>query len=213
MNINRAVVFFHSVLIGASSAAFGQAIISINGDSGPWESQHAGINSVFFYGTGDEAPPSIVSSIDGQQIQPGEQIQIAYLNGGVSAGAGWPYLDAAGNPEFAENNSEDNSGNVWPSYYMPSTSYPVYSMELVATFADAGGDIVGMPFPVGMSSIDTVPAGASQLQLGFNDSLYSDNSGSMTVQVSTVPEPSSYVGLLGFGLLLLRHRHTAAAKI
>src|SRR5208282_4691224 len=112
MNAKQAGVILIGVLIGLSShAAFGQETLTVNGKSGPWISVHSGINSAYFYGTGDESEPTIVSSIDGQGIQPGEQLSITYLSGTVSVEAGvWPYVNAAGNPEFVENNNPDNNG-------------------------------------------------------------------------------------------------------
>jgi hypothetical protein len=190
-----------AVAAGRLSAS---TLVTVDANSGPWLSQHNGINASDFFGTGDEANPTIISSLGGAQIVSGDAISITYENGTASPGQGWPFTDAAG-MTIAENNFHDGNGNVWPSFYMPLSDYPVYEMQLVGTFADASGDIVGTPFPVGLLATETVPAGASQLQLGVNDSLYADNAGSFVVQVSSVPEPSC-VGLIGFALLLGRRR-------
>jgi len=80
-------------------------------------------------------------------------------------------------------------------------------MELVGTFADSVGVIVGKPFFVGLSRIVTVPAGATRLQLGVNDDVWGDNGGSFfaDVTITDVPEPSVVLLVLaGWGLLALR---------
>jgi hypothetical protein len=66
----------------------------------------------------------------------------------------------------------------------------------VGTFADSAGGIIGSPFLVGDLRSVIVPVGATQLQLGINDNSFSDNLGSLIVNIlgpSSVPEPSSIV--------------------
>jgi hypothetical protein len=71
--------------------------------------------------------------------------------------------------------------------------------------------VIRGPFKAGDSATVTVPAGATQLQLGINDDIYGDNVGSYTVRiagpalpVSSVPEPSTLPAagaVLGFRAL------------
>jgi hypothetical protein len=77
-----------------------------------------------------------------------------------------------------------------------------YLMELVGTFANSKGVIVGTPFEIGLGRSLVVPIGATQLRLGVNDDFYHDNGGFWNVRVSQVPEPSSFV-LLVAGVALL----------
>ena len=83
-------------------------------------------------------------------------------------------------------------------YVTPVGGALVNFMELVGTFTDAAGAIVGDPCVIGDSCSLSIPIGAMQFQLGFNDDNYPDNGGSVSISVSEVPEPSSFI-LLGAG--------------
>jgi hypothetical protein len=93
---------------------------------------------------------------------------------------------------------------------MNPASYPIFSGELVGTFANQSGVIVGSPFVIANGPLTVVvPTGANRLQLGINDNLFSDNVGAYTIGVtvpsgngSAVPEPAS-VGLLALGVTTL----------
>jgi len=66
----------------------------------------------------------------------------------------------------------------------------MYLVELVGTFADSKGAIVGLPFPLGNGpTVLTIPGGATQLQLGANDGLYADNGGSWTISITGMASP------------------------
>ena len=64
-------------------------------------------------------------------------------------------------------------------------------MELVGTFTDSSGTIVGTPFAIGDSSTLVVPAGATQLELGVNDAGYFNDGGSLSIEVSGSPASPS----------------------
>jgi hypothetical protein len=98
--------------------------------------------------------------------------------------------------------------------FIPST--PIYLQEVVGTFTDGSGDIVGTPFVVGDGTTVTVPTGAFALQLGINDNYYVDNSDNpdnpLMFNVSDVgngttqtPEPATFV-LVGGALLAIGYR-------
>ncbi len=197
------------VVIPALSASAQSIDVTVPGLSGPWLWQSGGQNSSYSYSVGDESAPTVVTDVGSISIAPAQQLTIAYLSGTESAGPTWPFVTAQGDTSVVINNNPDYNGTgPFPSFYMPTGDYPVYISELVGTFADSSGDIVGLPFPIGLSAEVTVPSGASQLQLGVNDGLYSDNVGGFNVQVSesTVPEPASFVlvSVAGFGLMARR---------
>ena len=71
-----------------------------------------------------------------------------------------------------------------PSRYYDPADYPAYLVSLAGTFADATGAIVGTPFRIGDFQSVTVPVGATQLQLGIDDSKYQDNDGTFVVMIT-----------------------------
>jgi hypothetical protein len=104
------------------------------------------------------------------------------------------------------NDAPGLSGNGFPSKYMGPYPPDINLMELVGTFADSFGAIVGKPFFVGASRVVSVPAGATRLQLGINDDVYGDNGGAFLaeVTVTNVPEPATLLLMLsGLGALAL----------
>ncbi len=80
------------------------------------------------------------------------------------------------------------TGTYFLSRFMPASDYPINLVELVGTFADSERTIAGTPFPVGDGPTTLkVPSGATQLQLGANDCLFSDNSRLWGVTISGKP--------------------------
>ncbi len=203
-------VFLGVFLIGPSvPAGAGQVVVSVSGQSGAWEFVQGGLNASEPYGTGDQGAPTIVSARDGIAFTAGDSIQVRYLSGLVTAAVNdlgaFPYADANGETGVAPpNNSRDPVYGITPSYYMSPSTYPIYYVELVGTFATSTGAIVGEPFKIGDSATLVVPAGAAQLQLGVNDRGYSNNGGSFSIDVSgqSVPEPGSIV-LAAIGVVLV----------
>ena len=137
-----------------------------------------------------------MTSADGIAFIAGDSIHVQYLSGLVTPGANdltsWPYVDANGETSVpAPDNSNNPSFGLCPSYYMPSSTYPIYYEELVGTFTDSSGTIVGTPFAIGDSATLVVPAGATQLELGVNDRGYYNDGGSLSIEVSGSPASSS----------------------
>ncbi len=174
---------------GLASAQNISVTVTVQGRTGPW---NAGIfdyrNSAYEYDffENDFTTPVGISVADGFRFSAGDSLTIKYVSGLVSVGpgSGWPYVDANGDTN-TNVSGYDRSGTIFPpSVYMNPELGPYYLSELVGTFADSSGEIVGTPFAIGNLGTFTVPAGATQLQLGVNDTLYQDNSGSWNIQVS-----------------------------
>ncbi len=191
---------------GISSA---QTVVTVPATSGPWQ-WDATLNASYPYA---EVPPSpgyapfgpwgtvIVSAANGLPFTAGDTISFTYLGGSVT-GAYDPYIpwDANGDPgHFVY--WLYNYGH-FPGYYIPPVgAAQVNYMELVGVFADTNGAIVGDPVAVGDTGAFSIPVGATQFQLGFNDCCYSDNGGSVLMGVSeAVPEPST-LALLAAGAI------------
>ena len=140
--------------------------------TGPWTETLA-INLDYPYGA-QPADPVAFSAADGLAFQAGDVLTIQYDSGLWCAGtyvSPTTCVDGNGYRNYApiDDHPLGTSAVYAPSKYMGASAYPVYLMQLVGTFADARGQIVGVPFKVGNGPINvTIPAGAVRLQLGAN---------------------------------------------
>ncbi|MGD1018440.1 MAG: PEP-CTERM sorting domain-containing protein [Verrucomicrobiia bacterium] len=192
---------------------------TVQGNQGPWDYVNGGLNSAYQYATVySHTSPTVINASDGISFSAGLSLSVSYVSGLVSVGSesGWPYTDANGDTAVPLNNENWDGGGLegfGPSYYMNPATYPIYFSELVGTFANSSGQIVGTPFPIGDLGTFTIPTGATQLQLGVTDVGYGDNTGSWTVQIASVPEPTTtalvLIGLGGLGLTARRCRRSA----
>jgi hypothetical protein len=112
-----------------------------------------------------------------------DTIVVKYVSGTVSAEpSNFPYTDAEGDASYPANNKKAE-GSRFPSFYM--TPYPIYLCELVGAFTSKNGKIIGQPFAIGDGPASfVVPAKASVVLLGVNDTKFSDNAGSWVISVS-----------------------------
>ena len=170
--------------------------VTVGSKAGPWAYTNGGLNTAYQYGLHDQTAPTIVSTTNGFDFTAGLTLTIQYVSGTVAASSpGYPFVDALGQTNSLANNSVDIFNGSFPTYYVSSSNYPTYLVELIGTFATTNGSIVGTPFPVGNLKTVTIPAGATQLQLGVNDNKYADNLGSWSIQITgtAIPEPSTIV--------------------
>jgi hypothetical protein len=196
-----------SLVLGAGVVSALTITTTVNGTSGPWLWANGGLNTAYQYGLNTIGAPTVVSAADGFRFSVGDSLTISYLSGQVKcispSGSFW---DANGDQTFVMNNG--NFGWVGPSYYMNPATYPIYAGELVGTFANDSGQIVGTPFAIGNLGTFTVPNGATRLQLGINDTLLADNSGSFSIHVTGIPEPTTIalvlLSVVGMGLVARR---------
>lgn len=199
---------------GIASSQGTNVNLTINGTSGPWLWVSGGLNFAFAYSpagsdnAGSPAPPTIISATNGFHFTIGDTLTIQYVSGLVSYGNnGSPHVDANGDTNNPANFTTYDGG--FPSNYM--SPYPIYEAQLVATFANSSGQIVGTPFAIGDFGTFTIPTGATQLQLGVNDNWFGDNSGAWIVDaMENVPEPTTDVlmlmGIVGLGVMARRQR-------
>ena len=197
---------FHRILIVLAAgplavSAFASTLTvseTIGSQQGPWLYTNGGLNTSYQYGIGDQSAPDVISAVNGFDFSAGNVFAVQYVSGTTSAGASYAFVDAGGNHAFPIDAGPGSSGRPAPSGFMPPATFPIYLSQLVGAFANSSGQIVGTPFSVGDRAAGLiVPVGATQLQLGINDDIYSDNDGSLVVRVtgpsstSTTPEPST----------------------
>jgi hypothetical protein len=204
--------------VGSSMAGTISTTVTVNGTEMPWNWVNGGLNTGDQFGINDGTAPVVISATNGFAFTSGNVLTLTYLSGLASVGSVFPNTDAKGDTALAVNNGTGSTGKVFPSFYMDHGTYPINLGELVGTFADSSGAIVGTPFVVGDGPTAlTIPAGATDLQLGVNDDRFGDNTGSWNIQISgpgsmraTVPEPGAAalggIGLVSLASLLFRRR-------
>lgn len=206
----------------ASTSLAWSTPVSVDSHAGPWDPS---LNLGFFYGTGDQAAPTTVS------VTPGTTLTIQYLDGLTSAFDGVsPSVDADGYVDgtfgcapLPAGSAGAGNGGALPCFYVdPFSSPPIWLNALMGSFADDTGTLVAAPFAIGNGPLSIlVPTGATVLQLGLNDDIFGDNSGSLRVDVTAsrttpVPGPIVGAGLPGLamavgGFLAWRRRKSALA--
>jgi len=217
-------LFVFLQVLHSPAAKAGELVVTVSGVSGPWEWVNGGLNTQFPYGqtAHDFAPPPVVTANPsaGIPFTVGNQLTLAYVSGLWDIGDG-NSVDANGDPAQGVITSYADAQNPYwglnPSYWCLSSDFPHYPMALMGVFTDSSGSIIGVPYVIGDNRTLIVPAGATQLQLGAEDSYFADNSGSVNISVTETPEPSTLVllcvgavGLVGYGLR--RRRVTRTAK-
>ena len=196
----RALPLLRAVLVAAFAlallarfAAAQSTTVTVNANQGPWVQS---LNPSFNYGDATNAAPTVVDASSGIPFNPGGTVTVTYVSGLVNVfpEGGFLATDANGNSGDATNNMVIATYGSYPSYFINSSSYPVYASELIGTFAN-NGVIVGNPFPVGDGpKTFTIPSGANQLLLGVDDNDYADNTGSWQVKVTYAPAAGSTTG-------------------
>lgn len=194
-----------AIAASVSGASASTIFVGVDGQAMPWDWVAGGLNDSFQYGVQDGLGPTIVDAGDGIAVSAGNTIDIAYLAGLTDAfGVPGGTVDALGHLFYPADDTGGSSGMFFPSLYMGP--YPIYLNALVGAFTDATGAVIDTPFHIGLGGSFVVPVGATRLQLGINDDIFGDNTGSLRVCVSddggcpsSVPEPVT-ASLLALGL-------------
>lgn len=170
------------VMVGAllttcipAAVAARDVVVGVDARSGPWL---PGLNKNMPYGTGDAAPPMVVTG-----FAPDQDEKLAIIPEGVTTANGKANVDSSG---IADKEVDDTTGphkKRYPSFYTPKILYPANAHALIAAFVDAGGVVMGRPFAIGQGVRVPVPDGAKGLALGFNDESAKGNDGVLKVTV------------------------------
>ena len=226
MNLSRAIqgIIFTASLLAAGAAS--ADTVTVLGTAGPWDPTIAGNPT---YGSLDQGAATRVA------VNAGDSLTITFAGGAVSAFDGAvPTVDATGYVGGIFGSGNDGTGNLtgigfsgqpFPSGVIDPTNSasPVYLAALIGDFADASGVVIaGSIFVPGNGPFHvSAPTGAVYLQLGVNDDIFTDNSGSWSIQVdgstvtSAVPEPSTWammvLGFAGVGFMAYRRKRNGVA--
>lgn len=201
-----------ALLLAASALPSAAAHVEVDSRSGPWQWTPNGVNSAYQYGVGDHLDPAGFCRPQDLSFPPWQTITVTYLSGLVNPYGGpcpGPFCtDASGSGAF--NDNPGSSGRIAPSFYIPHSEYDAGLMALIGVFLDGGGQILGAPHKIGNGPTSlAAPSGAAFFQLGFNDDIFSDNTGSVLVDVEIehcVPEPSTFLPCLLIALSALAYR-------
>jgi len=217
-------LFHHALLVVVVSfftASAHAAFVVVDAKAAPWL---VSLNPLLSFGSSGALDPAIVTNVNLPFVA-GDHLLING-SGFVSAfPPAYPLVDASGaviqpgnDPNSYAgpvNDSPGSSGSFFPSKHMGPYPPDINLMELVGTFADSQGAVVGTPFFIGLSRIVTVPVGATRLQLGVNDDVFGDNGGAfdVVVTITNVPEPDTVLAMLaGLGVLMLAAKRRNRSK-
>lgn len=238
---------FKSILVATALAialpASAAITVDVAGTSRPWNFTDGGLNSTFQFGIGDGTGPVVVDFASAG-ITAGGSWAVLYKSGLTSAFGGAPIADQNGHVGLIfKDDVLGSSGKSFPSLYMPSlwSTDPgagVFLNALVFVFTDDTGQIIGTPDAMEVTGDaingysftnskfgDPTPVGATRIQLGLNDDIFADNTGSLQVCVGAtiddclrtttdVSEPADWslmvAGATLLGLASRRRRVVAA---
>jgi len=145
--------------------------------TGPWlESK----NPNYIYAANQNFAPNPPVEIDlaSRSIAEGDLVEVVCLGGSVDLGSGIYIGDCNGIVSLGLNYNDVWQGNYWPALYFPEI-VDSYCGQMLATFVDENGAIIGHPYLVGPVAVQiAVPAGAKKLLFGLNETSYGNDDGS-----------------------------------
>jgi hypothetical protein len=152
------------VAFGATRGGSG-LVESVSATAPPWLQSD---NPTLFHFSNEGSGTPVIVPLAPNGFMAGGNLTLQ-CTGGVINGGGLPNSGCAGLTEFPPGTSNE------PGSVAVNASV-CFTAQVLATFADANGVVVGQPFCVQPTpGTVTVPAGAVQLQLGINDTYIPDN--------------------------------------
>jgi RHS repeat-associated protein len=87
----------------------------------PWNWVAGGLNTNYKFGILDGTSPIVPLT----GLTQGAEVSIAYQSGTVSAGGGWPYVNAGSEPQMTTGVGTGSTGTYFPTLYLTASNYPV----------------------------------------------------------------------------------------
>jgi len=143
--------------------------------NGPW-SVEDNPTMVFQIATEPAAGPVVVA------IQPewqNQEMGLICLGGIVNTG-GMPDNGCEGLVKFGASDDKYQRAckTYYPSHWANELDFPIYIMQIIGSFADANGTVIGTPFLINEHERrHRIPTLARYLQLGINDCLFYPGNG------------------------------------
>lgn len=157
--------------------------LTVPGTAWPWNPLLSG-NSAYPIANGTQSTNGTAPIVTA--VTAGTAVSVS-ATGQVSPGASFPNYGPAGGGYSTDPYPGDALRGAFPLQYIGSATGtgPIQLVGLMGAFTDATGKVL-QPIAIGNGGTFTVPTGATQLQLGTNDNIYADNTGSFTVTVTVV---------------------------
>lgn len=172
--------------ISSPECATGSVTFDVPAGTAPWDQS---INySMTFDGYPSDyaaALPAVSHLLATLGVTAGKYIGLACVAGTVNAG-GLPDTGCDGLTSFPPNNDiyQPACSAYYPSAYVDPSNFPVYTFQLIGSFTDDSGMVVGKPFAItsGTQNVQ-VPTGATKVQVGYNECRYADDDSSRALTV------------------------------
>ncbi|NIJ31623.1 hypothetical protein FHT00_003604 [Sphingomonas insulae] len=163
----------------AAEATVQRVTVTLDAATAPWDPvANAGILPIGAKG----AKPTVVVPIE---VPAGKVVIVAEGTTDIPGASG---IGAGGDTKKTINDTVTADGQRYPSFYVPKLLYPAYRHGLVVVFVDAKGVAVSRPFMVGKGIRLPIPDKAEGLALGFNDTDFTGNTGTLKVTVELPPQ-------------------------
>jgi hypothetical protein len=152
-------------------------VVVVDSKVKPWVFT-GGLNTSFPFGDGSGTAPIVVFS----NLVAGNYIGVTTVGGLVDCGTGLGPFDANGAPSFITGDTIDH-GVYYPSHYFVNGK-TLGLGGLCGAFTDSTGQVI-QAVQIGTTQSGLlVPVGATQFQVGIDDNIFGDNTGSFSLNIT-----------------------------
>ena len=131
--------------------------------------------------------PPLTLALSQLEIQSGASIRLTCIAGVTNAGDGVANSDCFGVVAAPPTDDafQPACNSSYPSKFIHPSEYPVNLLQLIGSFSTDAGVVIGTPFVISPSGRNVqVPAGATKVQVGFNECKFADNAGALTFRLN-----------------------------